>query len=87
MEPGGFKGWTNHPVRLEIPSTGGGAWHPGLPKNKSMAYRLKKHGLSNMEIARQLGCTDGLIVYMFQGNIIGGRPRCGYSTPRQTHHR
>lgn len=36
---------------------------------KSMAYRLKRHGLSNMEIARQLGCTDGLLVYMFQGKI------------------
>lgn len=36
---------------------------------KSMAYRLKAHGLNNSEIARQIGCTDGLIVYMFQGKI------------------
>ncbi len=43
---------------------------PGLTQQqKSMAFRLKKHGPSNMEIARQLGCTDGLLVYMFQGKI------------------
>jgi IS30 family transposase len=36
---------------------------------KSMAYRLKSHGLSNMEIARQLSCGDSLILYMFQGKI------------------
>lgn len=36
---------------------------------KSMAYRLKAHGLTNTEIARQIGCTDGLVVYMFQGKI------------------
>jgi transposase, IS30 family len=36
---------------------------------KSMAYRLKAHGFNNSEIARQIGCTDGLVVYMFQGKI------------------
>lgn len=36
---------------------------------KSMAYRLKAHGLNKAEIARQIGCTDGLVVYMFQGKI------------------
>ena len=34
-----------------------------------MAYRLKSNGLNNMEIARQIGCGDSLLVYMFQGKI------------------
>lgn len=36
---------------------------------KSMAYRLRALGFSKSEIARQVGCTDGLVVSMFQGKI------------------
>ena len=38
-------------------------------QQKSLAYRLKKHGLSTTEIAQQLGCGDSLLFYMFQRKI------------------
>jgi transposase, IS30 family len=36
-------------------------------EQKTLAFRLRKQGLSKAEIARQICCTDGLVVYMFQG--------------------
>lgn len=52
---------------------------------KAMAYRLKSHGLSNMEIARQLSCDDSLILYMFQGKISSvALPRRGFLAPEHS---
>lgn len=36
-------------------------------EQKTLAFRLRRQGLTKAEIARQISCTNGLVVSMFQG--------------------